>query len=210
MDEGKQSQNSLPEDAKSAFAEFAQHLDRVTSYRALSLDEQGYNRIVSEDSIWPSGRLRTDKATIARTVSEMGVRRVFFARLYIGLGLLEYDPSLSLHDDGETAVCIAGGYMKLPHKKVHLMELSVPKIEVSGYKVCDIQDEGKKKRWFEHRGIWFDSYLERTERYTLYEIPFYSRRLRSLRIFETREEVQAYLAPFQKAQEERRSATLNE
>ncbi len=62
-------------------------------------------------------RLRTDEKTIQEIVQKKGVRFVLYARLYIGLGLLEYDPSLSLHDDPETALCIASGY-KSKGKKV--------------------------------------------------------------------------------------------
>lgn len=37
--------------------------------------------------------------------------------------------------------------------------------------------------WFLHNDIWFDGREERTERYCLFEIPFYSERLLKLRIF---------------------------
>ena len=47
---------------------------------------------------------------------------------------------------------------------------------------------------------WFDADNERTERYTLYEIPFYTQRIQSLRIFTTNDEIEAFLAPFQKKQ----------
>jgi len=123
------------------------------------------------------------------------VRYVAVARLYIGRGMLQYDPSLSLHDDPETAVCIAGGYVDIKEgKKVHLIGLSVPKIEHLGYKVADIQDT--KHVWFPHRGLWFNSTWERTERYCLWEIPFFKSRFISERIFQSNEEIAEFLKPF--------------
>ena len=97
-------------------------------------------------------RLRTDSKTIDALVLDKGVKFIAYARLYIGLGLLKYDPSLSLHDDPETAVCIAGGYVT-DAKKIHLIGMSVPKIEVLGYTVGDVQDKKCEGRWFSHRGM---------------------------------------------------------
>jgi len=74
--------------------------------------------------------------------------------------------------------------------------MSVPKVEVSGLKVCDLQDKSSESRWFQHRGIWFDANDERTERYTLYEIPFFKERLQSLQILETERQVDELLEPF--------------
>jgi hypothetical protein len=77
-------------------------------------------------------------------IEKYGVWQVAYARLYIGTflflsncfkglfslsgrGLVEFDPSLSLHDDPETAVTIAGGYMG-QGMKVYVMGLDVPKV----------------------------------------------------------------------------------
>lgn len=54
---------------------------------------------------------------------------IAYARLYIGLRLIAYDPTVSLHDDPETAVCIANGYLG-QGKQLYLFKLDVPKIEV--------------------------------------------------------------------------------
>ncbi len=42
--------------AMDAFKQFGNHLGRVTTYRALSLDNNGLETIQNNDSIWPSGR----------------------------------------------------------------------------------------------------------------------------------------------------------
>jgi hypothetical protein len=185
---------------KEAFAGYARHLGRVVSYRALALLDHQFKTIQQDDCINPSGRLKTDEATLIRVVNANGVKKVLYARLYIGLRLLPYDPSVSLHDDGETAVCIANGYAELPHRRIHLMKVTVPKIEAMGYTVAQVQDPSAKQRWFKHRHIWFDSLDERTERYVLWGVPFLSKRLVNLRIFNSEEEVQTYLLPFQQRQ----------
>jgi len=87
--------------------------------------------------------------------------------------------------------------MNLPERKIHLFEISIPKIEVLGFKVGDVQDKSKENRWFNHRGIWFDAEDERTERYTLYEIPFLSSRCKNIRIFNSKEEVKSFLKPYE-------------
>lgn len=69
-------------------------------------------------------RLKTDAKTLEDIIVSKGAGLVLYARLYIGLRLLQYDPSLSLHDDGETAVCIAGGYVS-SNKKVPLLSFLV-------------------------------------------------------------------------------------
>jgi len=196
IDEQKRSSFS----EKEALKQFGIHLGRVVSYRALAITDEQYGSIVSQNAIVPSGRLKTDAKILRDLVNRVGVKHVCYARLYIGLGLLPFDPSLSLHDDGETAVCIASGYMKLPTKRVHLMKLSVPLVEVLGYTVAEVQDPENAAVWFEHRGIWFDSRLERTERYTLYEIPWYKERLLELKIFNSKQEIVAYLQSFKDAQ----------
>ena len=90
--------------------------------------------------------------------------------------------------------------MSLPKRRIHLMEMDVPKIEVNGFTVSQVQDEKGKKKWFGHRGVWFDSFNERTERYTLYEVPFFAKRCKSVRIFNSKEEVQNFIAPFKERQ----------
>jgi len=187
-------------DTRDAFEKYANYLGRVLSYRALALTDEQYNKIITDNSIYPSGRLRTDAQTIRDTINTMGVWKVCYARLYIGLQLFKYDPSLSLHDDGETAVSIASGYMRLPEVRVHLMGLSVPKIEHCGFKLVDVQGEGNEHRWFQHNNVWFDANEERTERYTFYEIPFYKDRLMTLRIFNAKQEILDYIEPFKVAQ----------
>eukprot|EP00696_Hemimastix_kukwesjijk_P008707 gnl/Hemi2/21008_TR6973_c0_g1_i1.p1 gnl/Hemi2/21008_TR6973_c0_g1~~gnl/Hemi2/21008_TR6973_c0_g1_i1.p1 ORF type:complete len:141 (-),score=36.15 gnl/Hemi2/21008_TR6973_c0_g1_i1:310-732(-) len=127
---------------------------------------------------------------------------VAFARLYIGRHLLPFDPSLSLHDDPETAVTIAQAYASYKEEEarlVHLMGLDVPVIETLGYRVIELQDDASTP-WFKHQGVWFDASLERTERYTLWDIPFFSQRLKSLKIFSSQAEVAAFIAPFKASQ----------
>lgn len=89
-------------DAEAAFRGFANELGRVTSYRALALTQSQFEFIQHNNSIWSSGRLKADVQTVEKVIKEHGYKKVFYARLYIGLGLLKYDPSLSLHDDPET------------------------------------------------------------------------------------------------------------
>jgi len=117
-----------PDPAKAAFIAFGNHLGRVRSFRALALYPNQHENIERFNSIFPSGRLTTTAATIDEIVNTKGIFHIAYARLYIGLRLLDHDPSLSLHDDGETAVCIASGYMKLPEKPIYLMEMDVPKV----------------------------------------------------------------------------------
>eukprot|EP01129_Flabellula_baltica_P014908 TRINITY_DN7298_c0_g1_i1.p1 TRINITY_DN7298_c0_g1~~TRINITY_DN7298_c0_g1_i1.p1 ORF type:complete len:278 (+),score=39.24 TRINITY_DN7298_c0_g1_i1:222-1055(+) len=182
------------------FQLFANHLGRVVSYRALSLTTEQYDVITEKNTIWPTGRLRTSMEVLESIVNEKGVWYIAHARLYIGRGLVRYDPSLSLHDDPETAVTIASGYTELPHKKIYLMELDFPKIESLGYLLADVQDDDKA--WFTFKGVKFCSYWERTERYTLYEIPFYKERLISLRIFSTETDIENFIAPFRASQQQ--------
>merc|ERR1719229_532518 len=44
--------------SRSAFEAFARSLGRVRTYRALALDDAAYRKILAEDEIFPSGRLR--------------------------------------------------------------------------------------------------------------------------------------------------------
>ncbi len=89
------------------------------------------------------------------------------------------------------------------------MEMNIPKVEVLGFTVRDIQDQSREREWFEHRGIWFDARLERTERYALYEIPFFSKRCKSVRVFQTKEEVKQFLLPFMKSQQAKMELELS-
>jgi len=195
---------SEPKDATDAFRQFGNYLGRVISYRALALTEDQFQTIKDKDTIWPSGRLKTDYQTLDAFVKQKGVRFIAYARLYIGLGLLPFDPSLSLHDDPETAVCIAGGYIQLPSKKLYLMTMDIPKIEVLGFTVSDVQDRKSEGNWFEHRSVWFDARLERTERYCLYEIPFFNKRCKSIKIFDSKNGIKDFIYPFAKSQQEKK------
>ena len=185
-----------------AFVRFANYLGRVTSYRALALTSEQYDTLVKQDSIYPTGRLKTDKATVESMVSTHGVWKICHARLYIGMRMVRYDPSLSLHDNPETATCIASGYSD-DDRKVHLMELDVPLIEVLGYSVSEVSFD-PTRRWFEFEQIWFDAFDHATERYTLFEIPFLSKRLKHLRIFDNDDEIAEFLEPFRQIQREKK------
>ncbi|KAF0973667.1 hypothetical protein FDP41_007054 [Naegleria fowleri] len=188
---------------RKAFLRFANYLGRTRSYRALALTEDEYNKILQQDSIHPTGRLKTTRENVEQMVQQYGIWKICHARLYIGQRMVPYDPSLSLHDHPETATCIAKGYMSLPHRKIYLMELQIPLIEVLGFKVKDVSYT-PQKRWFYFGKIWFDSFDEATERYTLYEIPFLSKRLMKVRVFEDSNEVENFLQPFRESQEEKK------
>jgi hypothetical protein len=185
------------------FLAFAGYLGRLTSYRALALTEKEFSAIQETDSILPSGRLKTDAATLTSYVRQDGVRKVLLTRM-CDIGTFKYDPSLSLHDHPETAVCIAEGYMQLPERVIYRMELDLPVIEIIGWRMCDV---GGSQQWFEHRGVWFDSTNPRTERFVLYEIPLLSLRCRSVRVFATHEEVRDYLRPFAQEQDNLRQTS---
>jgi len=98
----KEERESLTKE--STLRTFGNYLGRVTSYRALSLREDDFKVIQTNNTIWPSGRLKTTEENISKIIKIKGVKFIAYARLYIGLGLLPYDPSLSLHDDPETAL----------------------------------------------------------------------------------------------------------
>ncbi|KAG2378540.1 hypothetical protein C9374_008179 [Naegleria lovaniensis] len=187
-----------------AFLLFAKYLGRIRTYRALALTNDEYNTIIQQDSIHPTGRLKTTKENVEQMVQQHGIWKICHARLYIGQRMVQYDPSLSLHDHPETATCIAKGYMDLPHRKIYLMELQIPLIEVLGYKVSDVSFT-PQRRWFSFSKIWFDSFDEATERYALYEIPFLSKRLMNVRIFEDRNEIEKILQPFREMQEAKKT-----
>src|SRR6185312_14970821 len=106
-----------------------QHLGRLTTYRALALTEDEFQQIQSLDSILPSGRLKTDAAMLVDYVRLEGIRKVIDTRMR-QIHCLLYDPSLSLHDHPETAVCIAEGYMAHPERLIYRFELDLPVIEI--------------------------------------------------------------------------------
>ncbi|KAL9648899.1 hypothetical protein ABK040_003828 [Willaertia magna] len=130
-----QNQEEIDLSTRDCFIKFSNHLGKITTYRALALTQTEYEKIVSDNSIYPTGRLKTTKQECEEMVQQFGIYKICYARLYIGLQLVPFDPSLSLHDDPETTTCIASHYMKLPNRKVYLMKLNLPKIEVLGYKV---------------------------------------------------------------------------
>jgi hypothetical protein len=185
------------------FAAFARHMGRLTSYRALALTEEEYSIMQQDDSILPSGRLKTNAETLASYVRKEGVRRILYTRM-CRIDTFQYDPSMSLHDHPETAVCIAEGYMQPPERLIYRFELDVPAIEVLGWRMCDVDGS---EHWFNHRHIWFDTTNPRTERFMLYEIPWFSMRCKSVRVFATHEEVQDYLHPFALEQDRLRQSS---
>lgn len=190
--------DSKHQSAYDAFVGFAEFLGRVKSYRALALTKKQFEDIEKKNEIFPSGILRTTEKELDKLINDVGVFKICYARLYIGLQLVKYDPSVSLHDDPETAVCIGSGYIE-DDKRVYLMCMNVPKIEALGYKVCDLHDPSNTNRWFKFRGIWFDSFLERTERYVLHGIPFFKERLDNLKILEEKD-IPEFLEEFKKDQ----------
>jgi len=74
------------------------------------------------------------------------------------------------------------------------MELDVPKIEPLGYYLSDIQDDNKT--WFQFRNVYFNATWERTERYCLFEIPFFKERLKKLTLLTTNVEIENFIAPY--------------
>ena len=123
-----------------AFSGFARFLGRVTTYRALSLDSAGLQRIFSANEIFPRGQLDVDAAKLAEVIEEHGVVKVVVARLYIAhlKRLIGHDPSVSLHDDWQTTSCIASGYVD-PAKQVYLFEVSVPVVESLGLRLSEVE-----------------------------------------------------------------------
>ena len=99
--------------------------------------------------------------------------------------MIPYDSSLSLHDDPKTAVTIAGGYLA-NEKAAYLMGMDVPKVETLGFALKDVSYSSEEQsRWFTHRGVYFDGWLEETERYVLYTILYFKERCKSVRVFNT-------------------------
>ena len=146
-------------------------------------------------------------------VESKGVRTVCVARLFISelKRLLGHDPSISLHDDWQTTSVIASSYAS-KSKKVHLFEVSVPKVESIGWTlqqvaeqrdaVLDDSDEVQHSPWFcfssaaVPKGVWFDGRIQRTERYGLYGIPFLGKRLQRLLVFKDVGQLAQAVAPF--------------
>eukprot|EP01006_Ploeotia_vitrea_P045792 TRINITY_DN66969_c6_g1_i1.p1 TRINITY_DN66969_c6_g1~~TRINITY_DN66969_c6_g1_i1.p1 ORF type:complete len:307 (+),score=26.73 TRINITY_DN66969_c6_g1_i1:73-921(+) len=192
-----QAEPELPTTAEHAFFKFAQSLGRVTSYRCLSLTPEQYKTIQDTNQIWPSGRLQVDDTVLNQLVDSEGVWKIAHARLYIGQRMVPYDPSLSLHDDPETAVTIATTYLAAG-KKAYLMGMDVPKIECLGFLLRDVSTNrnDEANRWFSHKGVMFDGWLERTERYVLYTIPFFKERCRTLKVLATDQELQNFIHAF--------------
>ena len=123
-----------------AFRAFANHLGRVSAYRALALDDEALDAILRTDNISPSGQLKVSAEKLAKVVETHGVRKVMVARLYISQlkHLIGHDPSLSLHDDWQTMTIIASGYSGGDSKKVHLFKVSVPVVESLGWTLRDV------------------------------------------------------------------------
>jgi len=207
-------QAERPMDAREALAGFARALGRVRTFRALALDGAGLQRILREDEIFPSGRLRSgvDAAYLRNIVETHGVAKIAVVRLFISHmpNLGGVDPSISLHDDWQTTSLIASGYASAG-KRVHLFELSVPAIESLGWTLQEVAERSgpylgpeysKHEPWFcfpspaASNGTWFDATLQRTERYGLFSVPHLRNRLRRLYMFDSVAELGRAVAPF--------------
>ena len=210
----------------------------MSSYRALALTESEFESIKFLNEIVPTGQLRASLKEMKDIVNEHGITRITVARLYIShlsewIGL---DPSLSLHDDFETALCISQTYFNEKNKKfVYLMEMDVPKIMSMGWKVVDVQNkaylvdqryakkiaakkERKNKgknnkqtdRWFGHNDVYFDAYNERTERQLLFAIPFFKERCKSIKIFKSKQKLREAIEPFKIRQQKLKDESEND
>uniref|UniRef100_A0A0G4GW81 Uncharacterized protein n=1 Tax=Chromera velia CCMP2878 TaxID=1169474 RepID=A0A0G4GW81_9ALVE len=197
-----------------AFVAFARHLGRVTTYRALALDDRGLAAILEKGQIGPTG-----ECLKGRTPEELngivhlhGVAKVLVCRLYIAHleRILGADPSISLHDDWQTTSVIASGYLS-ESKSVYLFGLSVPVIESCGWTLERVSAEAPEflgdrykghEPWFRFcapaapEGVWFDSTLQRTERYGLYTVPHLKARLQNIWRFSSLEELACAVKPF--------------
>ncbi|MCA1596915.1 MAG: hypothetical protein LC772_10900, partial [Chloroflexi bacterium] len=189
---------------KERFTAFAEHLGRLTTYRALALTDDEYWQICSADTLTPTGRLKADSSPVLEYLRGEGIRKILDRRLR-DMSALRLDPSMSLHDHPETAVCVAEGYMRPPERKIYRFELDLPVIETLGWRIRDVNGQ---KDWFLHRGIWFDPSNPRTERFALLEIPFFNARCKSLRTFDSAIEVGDYLMPFAEEQAVRKARSL--
>eukprot|EP01084_Bolivina_argentea_P280630 479950_1 len=234
-DEEKKNDNNnsdgyILKSARDALYHFGNSLGRVISYRALALTASEFDSIKQLNEIVPTGQLRASLKEMQYIVDTHGVTKITVARLYISklsqwIGL---DPSLSLHDDCETALCISQTYMNEKNKKyVYLFEMDVPKVMSIGFKVVDVQNKaylvdqtfadrknrkkGKQSdRWFGHNGVWFDAYDERCERQLLYSIPFFKERCREITVFKTRKTLLKRIEPFKVKQQQLKDASEQE
>mmetsp|Transcript_113522 Transcript_113522/g.321204 ORF Transcript_113522/g.321204 Transcript_113522/m.321204 type:complete len:337 (-) Transcript_113522:132-1142(-) len=221
----------LPATPGTALRAFGRALGRVTTYRALAIDGTALQRIIDADCIFPSGQLRVGTEELENIVRAKGIQTVCVARLFISHlhRLLRYDPSVSLHDDWQTTTLIASGYASHDvldpsrSRRVHLFELSCPKIESVGWTLQEVAlrggdvlggDMSDHRPWFSfpapavREGIWFDGRWQRTERYGLYGVPFLSRRLQQVFVFASNEEIGKAVAPFAKRQNELHEADM--
>lgn len=117
-----------------ALRAFGRHLGRITAYRALALDAAGLRNVTDADAKLPTGVLHVSMETLKTIVLEKGVKAVCVARLC--MNVCGFDPSVSLHDDWQTAAVIAAGYAS--PKRVTLFELSVPVVESIGWTLYDV------------------------------------------------------------------------
>jgi len=214
-----------------AFRGFGQSLGRVITYRALALNDADLGQILEENCIFPSGRLHVDAERLKDIVAECGVRTICVARLFIAhlRRLLGHDPSVSLHDDWQTATVIASGYTG-PGRPVCLFELSCPRVESIGWTLQEValqrddvfrmDPSGAELHppWFcfpspsVPSGVWFDGRKQRTERFSLYGVPFVEERLRNLYVFPASGSMSigAAVAPFVARQAQLHSAFLEQ
>ena len=204
--------------AEAVFRNFAQHLGRVTTYRALALDEAALNKIIEADAIFPTGQLRYSADELCEVIETHGVRKILVARLFIGhlVGLIGKDPSISLHDDWQTTCAIASGYAAADKSRnVFLFEVSVPVIQHHGWRLIEVASFaaeflGPRYRehpvWFDFsapcapKGVSFDSSLVRTERYGFYGVPFLRKTMTRLWRFESVAQIAEAIAPFVESQ----------
>mmetsp|Transcript_82159 Transcript_82159/g.255114 ORF Transcript_82159/g.255114 Transcript_82159/m.255114 type:complete len:317 (-) Transcript_82159:71-1021(-) len=222
LDYGRREAASPPATPAEAFRGFGRSLGRVVTYRALAIDDAALERILEADCIFPSGQLRVGPEALAQIVEAKGVQTVCVARLFIAhlRRLLGQDPSISLHDDWQTTALIASGYAGFgpkPDKRVHLFEVSCPRVESIGWTLQEValqrgevlaDDGADHPPWFLFpapavpQGVWFDGRRQRTERYGLYGVPFLSRRLRRLLVFGSVAELSEAVGPFARRQAE--------
>ncbi|KAJ4455705.1 putative ADPribosylglycohydrolase superfamily protein [Paratrimastix pyriformis] len=194
-------------DPTAVFARYAAHLGRVRTYRALALTPAQHAHILAQNAIASTGHLRASPAVVLQTLRQEGLRKVVVARLYIGLGLVPCDPSISLHDDCETTLTIASGYLEAD-RRVYLYEVHVPVVETVGWTVNEVSLRSEPvvgqpmdpSRWFCFHRVWFDGCNPRTERYGLLEVAFLKERLVSLRVFENRAQIEEVVGPFREHQ----------
>ena len=212
------------------FTRYANHLGRITSYRALALDSSAFNRIIEkENCIFPTGQLRLPddaspeqlQKSLYNIVDEHGICKVLVARLFIAhlQKMIGIDPSVSLHDDWQTTCIISSGYFssrgQQEAKKVYLFEVSVPAILPCAWTLAEVGSFGEHflgnryrdhPAWFHFDspagGCWFDGTIQRTERYTFYGIPFLKEHaLQRIYCFENIEEIGKAVQPFVNQQE---------